>query len=91
MGEAGRNMEAQLVLWGQKIDDLAAQTHRAGAQARFDAHMYIDELKALHAIAQSKFDELRAAADTERARIERELKRACNELEAALKRPKPPA
>ena len=89
MEAAVEKMEAQLKLWSLKIDDLAAKTQRAGVQAGFDALMYIDELKALHAIAQSKFDEFRAAGDAERARLKAEMKSAWNELDAAFKNPKP--
>ena len=82
-------MEAQLRLWSLKIDDLTAKTQRAGVQVGFDALTYVDELKALHAIVQSRLDELRVAGGTKRARLEVELKRAWNELDAAFKNPKP--
>ena len=52
--------------------------------------MHIDELKALHAIAQAKLDEFKAGGDDrKRARLEAEMKSAWNELEAAFKKPKP--
>jgi len=89
MDAAVEKIEAQLKLWSLKIDYLATKTQMAGVQAGFDALMYVDELKALHAIAQSKFDEFRAAGDTERARLKAEMKSAWNELDAAFKVPKP--
>jgi hypothetical protein len=89
MEAAVEKMEAQLKLWSLKIDNLADKTLVVGAQAGFDTIMYIDELKALHAIAQSKLDEFRAAGDTKRARIKGEMKSAWNELDAAFKNPKP--
>jgi hypothetical protein len=49
--------------------------------------MHIDELKALHAIAQSKLEEFRTAQATERARLEAEMKSAWDELEAAFRKP----
>jgi len=89
METAVEKLEAQLKLWGAKIHRLAAKTEKAGVQAGFEELIYIDELKALHAIAQSKFDEFRTAGDTERTRLEAELKSAWEELDAALKDPTP--
>jgi hypothetical protein len=82
-------METQLKLWGTRIDKFAARTQKAGSLARFEDLLYIDELKALLAIAQSKLDEFRAGGDAERARLEAEVKSACNELDAAFNNPKP--
>lgn len=90
MDEAGqKKMEGQLRLWGLRIDKIAARTQTPGVQAGFEAHMHIDELKALHAIAQSKYDEFGAAGYPERARLETEMKSAWNELGAAFGIPKP--
>ena len=82
-------MEAQLKQWGLRIEHLAAKTRKTGVPTRFDAIMDIDELKALHAIAQAKLDAFQATKDTERARRKAELKWAWNELGAAFKNPKP--
>lgn len=84
-----QKMEAQLKLWSLEIDDLAAKTHLAGTRSGFDALMYVDELKALHAIAQARFDEYRAAGDAERARLRATMKRAWDELDDAFKTSKP--
>ncbi len=89
MEAAVEKMEAQLKRWRLKIDDLAAKTQVAGSQAGFDALMYVDELKALHAIARSRLDEFRAAKQTERKRLTAEMKRAWNELDAAFKNRRP--
>jgi len=89
MEAAVEKMEAQLKRWSLKIDHLEAKTQMAGVQASFDALMYIDELKALHAIAQSRLDEFRTAGDPERARLRAEMKSAWNELDTAFKNPKP--
>jgi multidrug resistance efflux pump len=89
MEAAVEKMEAQLKLWGLQIHKLAAKTQKAGARARFEDLMYIDELKALHAIAQSRFDEFRGAGDTERARLRAEMSSAWDELDADFNNPKP--
>jgi hypothetical protein len=83
-------MEAQLRLWSLKIDNLAAKTQVVGAKAGFDALMYVDELKALRAIAQSKLDAFRAAGGAKQMRLEVEMKRAWDELDTAFRNPKPP-
>lgn len=87
MEAAVQKMEAQLKLWGMKIDQLAAKTQKAGARARFEDLMRIDELKALHAIAQLKLSEFTAVAagDARRARLKAALKSAWSELDAAFK------
>ena len=84
-----QKIEAQLRLWSSKIDRLAAETHIAGTRSGFDALTYIDELKALHAIAQATFDEYRAAEEMERTDLYVALKRAGDELAAAFRTPKP--
>ena len=78
-------VEAQLKLWSLRIDDLAAKAQAPGVAAGFDALMYIDELKALHAAAKSKFDEFRAAGDADRARLTTEMESAFTELDTAFK------
>jgi hypothetical protein len=85
---AVEKMEAQLKLWGVKIHELAAKTEKAGAHTRFDALVHIDELKALHAIAQSKLDDYKAAGDTEKPRLESEMRSAWDELDAAFRMPR---
>jgi hypothetical protein len=84
---AVEKMEAQLSLWNSRIDNLADKTLKAGVQARFDALVYIDELKALHAIARAKLDEFKAGSAAERVRLKAGMKRAWNELDAAFKNP----
>lgn len=81
-------MESQLQRWGLKIRQLAAKAEAAGGQVGFDTLMYIDELKALYAIAQAKVDELRAEPGNGRARLKAELKRACRDLDAAFLKPR---
>lgn len=86
-----QKMEAQLKRWNARIDNLATRTQLAGVGAGFDALLYIDELKALHAIAQAKFDAFGAAKDAVRPRLQIELDQAWRELECAFRDPRPPA
>ena len=87
MEAAMKKMESQLELWGLKISEVAARTYRVGVPARHETLMGVDELKALHAIAQEKFDAFKAAKDQQRARLEAGLKIAWRELEAAFGSP----
>lgn len=84
---AVRRMEAQLVRWSLKIDQLAVGTLTAGVLVPFDALISIDELRGLHAIAQSRLDGFKAAppGDTQREEVQAELMGAWNDLVAALR------
>lgn len=88
MEAAVKKMGEELRLWGLKIGHLAARAERAGIGPGYEAVMYIDELKALHAIAQSRLEAYQAAGEREgeqeRERLRAELKSACDELGAAL-------
>jgi hypothetical protein len=83
-------MEAQLQLWDGRLDQIEAKVQLAGADAGFEVHMYVDELKALCEIARSRLDWLRAGEAPERFRLEAELAEAWSDLENAFKRPMPP-
>jgi hypothetical protein len=82
-------MEAQLKAWGLKINQLVAQTHASGVKAGLDSLMHVDELKALHAIAQAKLNEFTAQEIADRDRLRSELEKAWEELDAAFKKPLP--
>jgi hypothetical protein len=84
---AVEKMEAQLGLWCGKIDKLATEAQMARVPAGFDTVMYIDELKALCAIAQSKLHEFRAAGFAEQELLTPGMKSAWGELQAAIKNP----
>lgn len=77
-------MEVQLAQWRLKIDLLAGTVHGIGTPREYDALVYIDELKALHAIARSALNEFRAATGADRQRLQPALMSAWGELKAAL-------
>lgn len=87
MEEAIAAMEAQLKKWSVKINALVARTQMAGVHPTFGALMYIDELKALHALAQLKLDEFLAEEDTDNTRARAELDDAWKDLVAAFSKP----
>jgi hypothetical protein len=83
--KAVERMEGQLRIWSVEIDGLVARTQRPGIQAGFDALMHIDELKALHAIAQSRLDEFRAVGEAGQPGLKAEMESAWHELDTAFK------
>ncbi len=76
----------QLAIWDQWIRELSEKAQGSGARVRFADLLFIDELKALYAIAQTKFDELGAATGPEREAIEVEAQSAWVDLAAAFDR-----
>lgn len=74
MDRALERMDAQLMAWNMRIERLAAKTLQSGHRAGFEDIMHVDELKALHAVAQSKFGRFKVAV---------------KELETAFKKPRP--
>lgn len=80
--------ETQLERWGREIHEQAELAQRTRGRMRFTDLLRIDELKVLHAIAQTRFDELCAAGGShERDRLEVEVQDAWLELAAAFDRP----
>jgi hypothetical protein len=83
------DLGAQLKRWSLKIDRLVDKTQMDGVRPRYAVVLYVDELKALHAVAQSKFDEFRAAGQAERTGLRAGMRSAWDDLEAAFKKPMP--
>src|SRR5687768_5027043 len=54
-------MEAELLRWGLKLDELVAKADVAAAEATHDYHARVDELKGKYRLAQAKLDELKTA------------------------------
>lgn len=80
-------MESQLWDWRLRIDRLAIEIHKAGGGAGFDATMRVDELKALHAIAQAKYHEFWAGGELKRLRLIPGLEGAWHDLGTAFEDP----
>jgi hypothetical protein len=77
-------MEAQLRNWHRRITRLAGTVHGIGAPRDFEALVYIDELKVLHATARLKLEEFKAAGDVERRSLASGLRNAWGDMEAAV-------
>ena len=83
-------MEAQLKLWSARIEHLAARTQQPGVRASFDTLIYIDELKALHAIAVAEYEAIRNAPAERRAELKAGRSGVWDDLGTALKVKRPP-
>lgn len=80
-------METQLSRWGTALDELAAKTDLAAAEAKLDYHRRIDDLKARYGVAQMKLNELRTAESAEEWEIVRaSIEKTWDELELAFER-----
>ena len=64
-----RVIEAQLRLWGAKLDQLVAEAEEAGVAA-VGLRERIHALRARSRVAQAKLDGLRAAANERRAKFQ---------------------
>lgn len=86
MTESMQDRIAQLERWGLRIRELSDQVLGTGALARFDDLLHVDELKVLHAIAQTRFDAFRVATGPERTVLEIKMQDAWIDLAAAFDR-----
>ena len=82
---AGR-MEAQLRNWGVKLDKVIAKAEAAGTEVKVDYRKGVDDLKAKYKVAQSKFDECRAAGSAKWGIFKTGLEAAWSDLETAFKK-----
>lgn len=57
-------LEAQLKLWGAKLDEVKAKASAAGQQAKAETSKQLDELKAKLEAARAKLDEAKAAGSS---------------------------
>ena len=83
--DAGK-MEAQLRNWGVKLDKVMARAEAAGTGVKIDYRKGVDDLKAKYKVAQSRFDECKAAGSTKWGIFKTGLEAAWNDLETAFKK-----
>ena len=79
-------METQLRNWGVKLDKVMARAEAAGTGVKIDYRQGLDDLKAKYKVAQSKFDEYRAAGSAKWGILKTGLETAWNDLESAFKK-----
>ncbi len=56
-----KRMEAQLLLWKSRIEELTVRALKAGPSTSFDTHQRIDDLKAKCAVTQTRIDKMKLA------------------------------
>ena len=83
--DAGR-MEAQLRNWGVKLDKVMARAEAAGTGVKIEYRKGVDDLKAKYKVAQSRFDECKAAGSTKWGIFKTGLEAAWDDLETAFKK-----
>lgn len=84
--ENAGKMEAQLRNWGVKLDKVFAKAEAAGNAVKSDYRKDAEDLKAKYKVAQSKFDECKAAGSAKWGILKTGLETAWNDLEAAFKK-----
>ena len=82
-------MEAQLKLWAERIDGLAAKTGKSGAKSQIEYQLRIDDLKIKRVMAQAKVDEFKAAGSEKWEEFRAGIERAWSDLETTLSELKP--
>lgn len=78
-------MEAQLVEWGAKIDELAVSTEKAGSKAKADYRRLLQDARAKRRAAKSKLDELKGAGGDKWETFKVSLEAAWSDFEVAFK------
>lgn len=79
-----KKMEAQLEQWGAKLDELVARAEAAGEDALSDGRKRVKELKAQHASARAKLEDLKAAGSDRWTILKQGVESAWAELESAF-------
>lgn len=77
--------EAQLKLWGAKLDELVARAERAGSGVETDFHMRVDALKTQYQGAQLKLDGIRVGGVEKWESIKADVESTWHELDIGFK------
>ena len=80
------NMEAELMRWSAKLEELRARTHAAGSEARFDYRKRLDDMREKYEVAEEKIGELRAAGTAKFENFRGGIETAWSELADAYRR-----
>lgn len=77
-------LEDQLVLWGAKIEELAAKMKVAGQETKIEARQHVEEAKTKLELARSKIDEAKAAGDQRWENFKDGIESSWRDLEQAF-------
>jgi hypothetical protein len=79
-------METQLAAWGTKLDGLVAAAQKQGAEAKAEYRAQLDDLKAKHQAARTRFDEFKKSGSEDLETFKTGIGNAWAELEIAFKK-----
>jgi hypothetical protein len=77
-------MEAELKIWGARLDKLMAKADAAGTEAKIDYRSRLEDLKAKYRAAETKFEELKTAGSGKWEIFQGGVEKAWSELEIAF-------
>ena len=81
-----RSMEAELMRWSAKLDELRSKTRAAGSEARFDYRKRLDDMSAKYDVAEEKLGELKVAGSAKWETYRGGIEDAWSQLEDAFRR-----
>jgi len=79
-------MEAELMRWSAKLEELRARTPVAGREATFDYRKRVDDMREKYEAAEEKIGELRAAGSAKWETFRGGIETAWSELADAYRR-----
>jgi hypothetical protein len=79
-------MEAQLLQWDARLDELVAKAELVRAEAKSDHLKHVEALKTKQRLAKAKLEELKAASNEKWEILKTGLENAWDELEDAIKK-----
>ena len=80
------NMEAELMRWSAKLEELRAKAPPAGNEAKFDYRKRVDDMREKYEAAEEKLGELRAAGSANWETFRGDIESAWSDLAAAYRR-----
>jgi uncharacterized membrane protein len=80
------NMEAELMRWSAKLEELRAKTPAAGSETKFDYRQRVDDMREKYEAAEQKLGALKAAGSAERETFRDGVESAWSELADAYRR-----
>ena len=80
------NMEAELMRWSAKLEELRAKAPAAASEAKFDYRKRVDDMREKYEAAEQKLRELKAADSAQRDTFRGGVESAWSELADAYRR-----
>ena len=80
------NMEAELMRWSAKLEELRAKIPAAGSESKFDYRKRVDDMREKYEAAEQKLGQLKAADSAKREICRGGVENAWSELADAYRR-----